>query len=145
MVFLMYTAVLSLSTPNSVCESGGTVEVIVTLETDIERDVAIAIATADNFALGKAQSNPTRACLTGCMLPLSDGSDYTAVSITHTFASPMTSPSTFSSLVTILDNSVVEPCEDFTVTLTSSSVRTVFNGASSRSVIIHDDEGRDRK
>ena len=51
-ISLMYTAVLRLSTPDSVCESAGTAEVTVTLETDIERDVAIAIATTDNFAIG---------------------------------------------------------------------------------------------
>ena len=79
------------------------------------------------------------------MFPLPDGSDYVALFATHTFASPMASPATFSRLVTILNDSVVEPCEDFIVTLTSSSERTVFNGGSSRSVIIRDDEGRDKQ
>ena len=39
----LHVVVLSLSAPESVCEGGGVVQICVTLETDIERDVEATI------------------------------------------------------------------------------------------------------
>lgn len=52
--FPLHVVVLSLSAPESVCEGGGVVQICVTLETDIERDVEATIETADAFAIGKS-------------------------------------------------------------------------------------------
>ncbi len=54
---------------------------------------------------------------------------------------PPISPLTNCTLVTILDNDIIEPCEDFRANLSSPSERAVLS-PSSLSIIIHDDEGK---
>ncbi|XP_064391467.1 uncharacterized protein LOC135339314 isoform X2 [Halichondria panicea] len=111
--------VLSLSAPEFVCEGDGVVQICVTLETDIERDVEATIETADAFAI--------------------DSEDYQSITVTYSYSAPLSSPLTNCTLVTILDNDIIEPCEDFRANLSSPSERAVLS-PSSLSIIIHDDE-----
>ena len=64
--------------------------------------------------------------------------------LVHTFQfnAPLPADTVMTTDVTISDDQDLEPCEDFTVTLTSSSEKATISGASSRRVVIYDDEGR---
>ena len=60
---------------------------------------------------------------------------------TFQFNAPLSADAVMTTDVTISDDQDLEPCEDFTVTLTSSSERAAISGASSRRVVVYDDEG----
>ena len=54
---LFYLVVFSLSAPESICEGEESIQVCVTLETDIEESVQATIETLDGFATGEKLSS----------------------------------------------------------------------------------------
>ena len=67
--------------------------------------------------------------------------DFEGVSAVLHFTAPLNASYMECVDVVIIDDEINEPCEDFSVSLSSSSDRAVVNSPSSQSIIINDDEG----
>ena len=139
-IFGVVTLSLSLAESAGVCEGAGSFAVSVKLKTDIERDVEATVETSDLSAKGKVQIATEEICPE--YIPSIAPDDYKELVHTFQFNAPLSADTVMTTDVTISDDQDLEPCEDFTVTLTSSSERAAISGASSRRVVIYDDEGR---
>lgn len=69
-----------------------------------------------------------------------ESDDYTELSTDLTFVAPLSASSDLTASVSIQDDSVLEPCEDFLVSLSSTDPAVVSSPAFIR-VKINDDEG----
>ena len=63
------------------------------------------------------------------------------MSTTLSFIAPLNASSTTCINVAIIDDGIIEPCEDFGVSLTSNSERSCIVGDNAITVQINDDEG----
>ncbi len=66
--------------------------------------------------------------------------DYSKLSVDLTFEAPLSATSELKATVSVKDDSVLEPCEELLVSLSSSDEGVVSSPSSIR-VIINDDEG----
>ena len=63
------------------------------------------------------------------------------MSTTLSFIAPLNASSTMCINIAIIDDGIIEPCEDFGVSLTSDSERSCIVSNNSTAVQINDDEG----
>ena len=71
----------------------------------------------------------------------SDPDDYVKSKLAFRFSAPLPARSVMCNTITIIDDDVVEPCEDFVVKIISPSKRAVIVSDSRSIVQINDDEG----
>ena len=71
-----------------------------------------------------------------------DPEDYLDSRLIFSFSAPLPAQSVICDNITIVNDGVVEPCEDFVVSISSSSERAAVVGDNSSIVQINDDEGK---